>query len=50
MRKYEEEIDASRILQKLKLKQQNYILVTSHRSENVDKPENLKKLLMVSIE
>lgn len=45
MREFKEEIDASKILQELKLKQQNYILVTSHRSENVDKPENLKKIV-----
>jgi len=35
----------SKILNQLKLKPKNYILLTVHRPSNVDKPENLKKIL-----
>ncbi|KAF6245771.1 UDP-N-acetylglucosamine 2-epimerase (non-hydrolyzing) [Nitrosopumilus sp. b2] len=35
-------IDKSKILEKMKLKQNDFFLVTAHRSENVDDPEQLK--------
>jgi len=35
----------SKILDKLKLKKENYFLVTAHRQENVDKKERLKGIL-----
>jgi len=35
----------SRILDKMKLKKENYFLVTAHRQENVDKKERLKGIL-----
>jgi len=41
MRKFSPQIQASNILAKLKLETKKYILVTAHRSENVDKPESL---------
>jgi len=41
---FQENIDSSNILNKLGLKEGSYILVTAHRSENVDSPENLTKI------
>lgn len=38
-------IDSSGILDSLKLTRQGYLLVSMHREENVDNPENLKALL-----
>jgi UDP-N-acetylglucosamine 2-epimerase (non-hydrolysing) len=35
----------SKVLKKLKLKPKNYFLLTLHRPQNVDNPENLKKIL-----
>lgn len=35
----------SKILDKLKLKKENYFLVTAHRQENIDKKERLKGIL-----
>lgn len=35
----------SEILKKLNLQKQNYLLVTAHRQENVDNPENLANIL-----
>ena len=35
-------IDKSKILEKMKLKQNDFFLVTAHRSENVDNPDQLK--------
>ncbi len=45
MRHFHQRIDASNILKLLKLERKNYILVTAHRSENVDSPENLTRLI-----
>jgi UDP-N-acetylglucosamine 2-epimerase (non-hydrolysing) len=42
---YRHEINNSDILVKLGLQHKKYILVTSHRSENVDNPETLKDIL-----
>src|SRR5258706_1534623 len=44
MRAFAPEIEASDILSRLKLEPKNYILVTAHRSENVDNPENLTNI------
>jgi len=38
-------IDSSKILDKLKIKPNEYFLVTAHRSENVDDPDSLKQIL-----
>ena len=38
-------IDDSKILDKLKIKPNEYFLVTAHRSENVDDPDSLKQIL-----
>ena len=37
-------IQKSKILEKMKLKKQGYIVVTAHRSENVNDENNLKKI------
>lgn len=42
---FENEINASKILDKLRLDPQSYIPVTLHRSENVDEPMILQKIL-----
>jgi UDP-N-acetylglucosamine 2-epimerase (non-hydrolysing) len=42
---YMPKIKKSNILQKLKLKQNNYFLVTAHRGENVDNIKSLKNIL-----
>jgi UDP-N-acetylglucosamine 2-epimerase (non-hydrolysing) len=42
---YAREIDASRALARLKLKPQQYFLVTAHRAENVDEKGRLNNLL-----
>lgn len=42
---YKKEIDNSDIFSKLNLKKQNYFLISIHREENVDYPDNLKKLV-----
>ena len=41
MRAFSPEIEASDVLSRLELKSKGYILVTAHRSENVDNPETL---------
>ena len=40
-------IEASDVLARLGLTQQRYFLVSSHREENVDSPENLQKLFAI---
>jgi UDP-N-acetyl-L-fucosamine synthase len=44
---YMPKINESRILKKLSLKVKRYFVVSVHREENVDNPENLKKILNV---
>jgi UDP-N-acetylglucosamine 2-epimerase (non-hydrolysing) len=45
MRHFQEQIKASPILKKLKIKPKEYIAMTAHRSENVDDPKTLQALL-----
>lgn len=45
MRAFQAEIDASDVVRSLGLEMKGYILVTAHRSENVDRPERLKVVL-----
>ena len=42
MREFKDQINASKILKKLNLDKKSYLLVTAHRSENVDDPKNLE--------
>ncbi len=44
---YLPKIKESKILNKLKLKEKKYFVVSTHREENVDNPENLNKILKV---
>jgi len=44
---YSAEIDASDIINKLSLVPRQYFLVSSHREENVDSPENLMKIINI---
>ena len=45
MRHYQEKIDQSDILERMELDAGEYFLVTAHRSENVDPPGGLQKIL-----
>lgn len=45
IKKHKLKITKSKILNKLKLKKQKYILVSCHREENVDNLKNFKKLI-----
>jgi UDP-N-acetylglucosamine 2-epimerase len=42
-----EKIKNSEILEKLNLKEKQYFMISTHREENVDNPENLKKIIEV---
>jgi UDP-N-acetylglucosamine 2-epimerase (non-hydrolysing) len=44
---YKPKIDKSEILSELGLEANKYFMVSTHREENVDNPENLKKILVV---
>lgn len=44
---YKARIEASDVLNRLSLVQGRYFVVSSHREENVDSPENLQKLLCI---
>ena len=44
---YIPKIKESEILNKLKLKEKKYFVVSTHREENVDNPENLNKIINV---
>ncbi len=45
MRAFAPQVAASDILNRLRLSPREYILVTAHRSENVDNPEYLKRII-----
>ena len=45
MREFTPQIDNSEILSQLRLESKNYILLTAHRSENVDNPEYLHRII-----
>lgn len=42
-----DKIDSATILKTLKLEAKKYFMVSTHREENVDNPENLKKILNI---
>ncbi len=44
---YKNKIDQSNILHKLKLSAKGYFIVSIHREENVDNPDNLSKILTI---
>ena len=44
---YKSKIEQSEILAQLSLEKDKYFVVSTHREENVDNPENLKKILIV---
>ena len=48
MREFRSQINDSNILNRLSLDSKKYILLTAHRSENVDNPEYLQKIIKAS--
>ena len=44
---YKPKIDVSKVLDRLSLNANRYFLVSTHREENVDNPDNLRKILTV---
>jgi len=48
MREFTPQIDNSEILSQLRLESKNYILLTAHRSENVDNTEYLHRIIEVT--
>jgi UDP-N-acetylglucosamine 2-epimerase (non-hydrolysing) len=44
MRHFQPQIQACNVVKQMKLKPKEYVLVTAHRSENVDKPETLAQM------
>src|SRR5450759_4558771 len=44
---YRTKIESSGILKEMKLKEKDYFVVSVHREENVDNPENLEKIIVV---
>lgn len=44
---YKDKIEASTIADKLKLERNKYFIVSTHREENVDNPENLRRILII---
>lgn len=45
MRHFRDQIEASKVLNKLKIKPKEYVAMTAHRSENVDDPKSLQEIL-----
>ena len=43
---YQDKIESSKILDKLRLDEKKYFLVSSHREENVDNEETLNELII----
>lgn len=44
---YKNKIEASTIADTLKLEKKKYFVVSTHREENVDNPENLRRILLI---
>lgn len=47
LKHYKDKIAQSDILNKLNLKKKGYFIISAHREENVDSPENLKKIVTI---
>jgi UDP-N-acetylglucosamine 2-epimerase (non-hydrolysing) len=45
LKKYQEKIEDSKVLEELNLKKDEYILVSAHREENIDNEENFNSLM-----
>lgn len=44
---YKDKIMQSKILEELELEKGNYFIVSAHREENVDNPENIKRIIKI---